>query len=85
MADGAIKYFGLGSTWPGPPLLSSEMVHWAVRLILECSPKATIECLRAAWENDLRPDLSTCTVPTLVLHGENDQVAPLDLCGRVAA
>ena len=83
--DGAIKYFGLGSRWPEPPVLSSEMVQWAVRLILECSPKAVIECQRAMWETDFRPDLRACTVPTLVIHGDNDQSAPLDLCGRRTA
>jgi pimeloyl-ACP methyl ester carboxylesterase len=85
MADGAIKYFGLGSTWPGPSLLSSEMVQWAIRLILECSPKATIECFRVSAQTNFLPDLPACTVPTLILHGENDQIAPLELCGRRTA
>ncbi|MBO0783021.1 MAG: alpha/beta hydrolase [Ktedonobacteraceae bacterium] len=85
MADGAIKYFNLGSTWPGPELLSSEMVQWAVRLILECTPKATIECFRVSAQTNFLSDLPACTVPTLVLHGDSDQIAPLDLCGRRAA
>lgn len=79
-ADGAIKYFGLGSTWPLPPMLSSEMVQWAIQLILECSPKAVIECQRALWTTDLRPDVHTMTVPTLLIHREKDQNAPLDFC-----
>ncbi|GHO90604.1 arylesterase [Reticulibacter mediterranei] len=85
MTDGAIKYFGLGSTWPGPPQLSAEMVQWAIRLILECSPKATIECFRTSAQTDFLPDLPSCTVPTLILHGENDQIAPLNLSGRRTA
>lgn len=82
MDSGAIKYFNLGSMWPGPELLSSAMVQWAVRIILECSPKASIECQLTSGTTDIRPDLSACTVPTLILHGDNDQIAPLDLCGR---
>ncbi|GCE06629.1 alpha/beta fold hydrolase [Dictyobacter aurantiacus] len=82
MTDGAIKYFNLGSTWPAAPLLSSEMVQWAIRLILECSPKASIECFRISAQTNFLPDLRACTVPTLVLHGENDQIAPLDMCAR---
>ncbi|WP_126583000.1 alpha/beta fold hydrolase [Tengunoibacter tsumagoiensis] len=85
MTDGAIKYFGLGSTWPAPPQLSSEMVQWAIRLVLECSPKAAIECFRTNAQTSLLPDLPACTVPTLILHGENDQIAPLHLCGRRTA
>jgi non-heme chloroperoxidase len=85
MTSGAIKYFGLGSSWPGPEVLSSEMVQWLIRLILQCSPKATIECRRAVNETDFRPDMRSFTVPTLLIHGDNDQTAPLDLCGRRTA
>jgi pimeloyl-ACP methyl ester carboxylesterase len=83
--DGAIKYFGLGSTWPWPSVLSHELVQWAIRLILESSPKAIIECMRALWETDFRPDMSAFSVPTMVIHGDNDQNAPLELCGRRTA
>jgi pimeloyl-ACP methyl ester carboxylesterase len=82
MGTGAITYYSLGSAWPGPELLSPEMIQWSIRLILECSPKACIECQRTASTTDVRPDLPACTVPTLVLHGDNDHIAPLDLCGR---
>jgi non-heme chloroperoxidase len=86
MESGAIKYFGLGSTWPiGAEVLSSAMVQWMVRLILEVSPKAILEFSRATNETDFRPEMSACTVPTLVIHGEKDQGAPLDLCGRRTA
>jgi non-heme chloroperoxidase len=85
MASGAIKYFGLGSTWPGAEVVSSEMVQWMVQLILESSPKAILECRRAINETDFRPDLPACTVPTLLIHGEQDQTAPLNLCGRRTA
>ena len=85
MASGAIKYFGLGSMWPGAEVLSSAMVQWVVQLILESSPKAILECMRATNETDFRPDLPACTVPTLIIHGDKDQGAPLDLCGRRTA
>jgi non-heme chloroperoxidase len=81
MKSGAIKYFGLGSTWPGTEVLSSAIVQWVIRLILESSPKAILEIIRATNETDFRPDLSACTVPTLVIHGDKDQGAPLELCG----
>lgn len=85
MMHGALKYFGLGSNWPAGPQLSDAMVQWAIRLILECSPKAAVECFRTIALVDFRPDLAACTVPTLILHGDNDQTAPLDLCARRAA
>ncbi len=86
MEDGAIKYFGLGSRWPiGGEVLSSAMVQWMIRFILEASPKAILELSRSAIEADFRPEMSACTVPTLVIHGGKDQGAPLDLCGRKTA
>jgi pimeloyl-ACP methyl ester carboxylesterase len=73
MDSGAIKYFGLGSTWPGTEVLSSATVQWVVRLILESSPKAILEIIRATNETDFRPDMAACTVPTLIVHGNKDQ------------
>jgi non-heme chloroperoxidase len=76
-ADGAIKYFGLGSKWPQPGVVSSEMIQWLTHLILETSPKAAIECFRSSWETNFRSDMRSFTVPTLIIHGDNDQNAPL--------
>lgn len=42
------------------------------------------DCIQAFSETDLREDLKKCTVPTLVLHGDDDQVVPLDTTGKVA-
>ncbi len=81
---GVIRYFGLGSQWPGQEVVSDEMAQWLVRLVLETSPKANIECFRALWYTDFRPDMSAFTVPTLIIHGANDQNAPL-LCGQRTA
>jgi non-heme chloroperoxidase len=42
------------------------------------------ECIKAFSETDLRDDLKKFTVPTLVLHGDDDQVVPLETTGKVA-
>ena len=81
---GAIKYFGLGSNWPQPELVSPEMIQWLTNLILEVSPKANIECFRSFWQTDFRPDMRSFTIPTLIIHGDNDQNAPL-LCAQRTA
>jgi non-heme chloroperoxidase len=83
--DGAIAFFGLGSTWPEPPVLSSEMVNWTIQLLLDSSPKAVIELRRTAFETDFRPDMRAFSVPTLIIHGDNDQSAPLEMTGRRTA
>src|SRR5574341_897168 len=84
-AEGTIKFFGLGSTWPQPPSISPEMIEWGNRLILAASPRALIDCWRAMWQADFGPDISAFTVPTLVIHGDNDRNAPPELCGQPTA
>ena len=43
------------------------------------------ECIKAFSETDMRDDLKKMTIPTLVLHGDDDQVVPLETTGKVAA
>ncbi|NOU29496.1 MAG: alpha/beta hydrolase [Polyangiaceae bacterium] len=45
---------------------------------------AQYECVKAFSETDLREDLKKITVPTLVLHGDDDQIVPLEITGKVA-
>ncbi|SOC20305.1 alpha/beta fold hydrolase [Thalassospira xiamenensis] len=46
---------------------------------------AQYECIKAFSETDLREDLKKMTIPTLVIHGDDDQIVPLDTTGKVAA
>jgi pimeloyl-ACP methyl ester carboxylesterase len=61
--------------------ISPEMIQWAVGLFFQASPKAMIDMIRTMSETDLR----AFTVPTLIIHGDADQSAPLDLTGRKTA
>jgi non-heme chloroperoxidase len=45
---------------------------------------AQYECIKAFSETDLREDLRRCTVPTLVIHGDDDQVVPFETTGKEA-
>jgi len=49
------------------------------------SLKAHYDCITAFSETDFREDLKKMTIPTLVLHGDDDQVVPLATTGRLAA
>lgn len=64
--------------------VSDEMLDWAQVHALKASPKATIDCVRAFSETDFRADLPKLTVPTLVIHGDDDQTVPIDISGREA-
>ncbi len=84
LRDAAMSFFALGSSWPLPGL-SSEIVENALQIVLQTSPKALVETLRAHWKTDFRSDLAAFSVPTLVIHGEQDQSAPLEVIGRPTA
>jgi non-heme chloroperoxidase len=43
------------------------------------------ECIAAFSETDFRADLAQLDVPTLVIHGDDDQVVPFDVGGRSSA
>jgi non-heme chloroperoxidase len=47
--------------------------------------KAEYDCIKAFSETDFRGDLAKFDVPTLVLHGEDDQIVPIDGGGRLSA
>ncbi|HDV8890630.1 TPA: alpha/beta hydrolase [Raoultella planticola] len=52
---------------------------------LQGSIKALYDCIKAFSETDLREDLRKMTIPTLVIHGDDDQIVPFETCGKVAA
>jgi pimeloyl-ACP methyl ester carboxylesterase len=67
------------------PETSPEMIQWAVRMCLQASLKALIDCNRADVETDFRAELPKITSPTLVIHGDKDVSTPLELTGRKTA
>lgn len=49
------------------------------------SLKAHYDCIEAFSISDFREDLKKMTIPTLVLHGDDDQIVPLATTGALAA
>ena len=47
--------------------------------------KNEYDCIKAFSETDFTEDLKSITVPTLVLHGDDDQIVPIDDSGRLSA
>jgi non-heme chloroperoxidase len=47
--------------------------------------KNTYDCIKAFSETDFTEDLKKFDVPTLILHGDDDQIVPIDAAGRAAA
>ena len=67
------------------PETSAAMKQWGSALLLQCSLPVVIACHKATTATDFRADLSRISVPALVIHGDLDVSAPLELTGRPTA
>jgi non-heme chloroperoxidase len=47
--------------------------------------KGAYDCIKAFSETDLTEDLQRIDVPTLIIHGDDDQIVPIDASARRAA
>jgi non-heme chloroperoxidase len=50
-----------------------------------CGYPASYECIKAFSETDLTEDLKKFDVPTLILHGDDDQIVPIVAAGLQSA
>jgi len=47
--------------------------------------KAVYDCIKAFSETDFTEDLKKIDVPTLIIHGDDDQIVPIDDSARLSA
>ena len=82
--DGFLKdFFSTGKTLLGSrTLVSDEAREYHLDIASGASPKGTLDCTAAFAMTDFRPDVAAMTVPTLVLHGDSDQVVPFEVSGK---
>ncbi len=52
---------------------------------MQAGHKNTYDCIKAFSETDFTEDLKKFNVPTLVVHGDDDQIVPIDAAGRASA
>jgi non-heme chloroperoxidase len=45
---------------------------------MQCGLKAAFDCIKAFSETDFSEDLKKIDVPTLILHGDDDQIVPIN-------
>jgi pimeloyl-ACP methyl ester carboxylesterase len=65
--------------------VSQGILTWTTIMALQAGLKGTLDCVNAFSETDFRPDLKKFNLPTLVMHGDDDQIVPIDLTARAAA
>jgi non-heme chloroperoxidase len=52
---------------------------------MQAGSKATYDSIEAFFHSDFRADLKKVDVPTLVIHGADDQIVPIETTGRATA
>jgi pimeloyl-ACP methyl ester carboxylesterase len=65
----------------GGKLISDPAVHLSWNIAAGASPKGTLDCV-SAWLTDFRNDLKRIEIPTLVMHGDADQILPIAATGK---
>lgn len=58
--------------------VSEKQLHYNWSIAAAASPKGTIDCVNAFGLTDFRPDVKKIDIPTLFIHGDEDQVVPIE-------
>jgi len=80
LASGPFFGFNRPGAKPSQGLIDS---FWAQGV--QAGHKATYDCIKAFSETDFTADLKKFNVPTLIVHGDDDQIVPIDAAGRASA
>jgi pimeloyl-ACP methyl ester carboxylesterase len=75
-------FFGVG--FLSQPI-SDGLLDYYRMLASMASPRATKVCMNAFIHTDFSKDLQYITVPTLIIHGDDDKTVPIDITSRKLA
>jgi 3-oxoadipate enol-lactonase/4-carboxymuconolactone decarboxylase len=64
---------------------SAAIRRWGRQIVGRSTPAAAIRLYECLYEIDLRPQVAQITLPSLIIHGEADQIVPLDAAEWLAA
>jgi pimeloyl-ACP methyl ester carboxylesterase len=65
--------------------LSSSLLDYFKMLCSFASPHATLECAKAFSTTDFRKEMETVNVPTLIIHGDEDEIVPIEVSSEKSA
>lgn len=69
---------------PGAKVSQGLIDAWCAQGVM-AGQKSTYDSIAAFSATDFRADLAKFDIPTLVIHGDDDQVVPIDVAGRASA
>src|SRR5579871_1364162 len=73
-----------GYNRPGAKISEGVRQHWWLQGMMG-GMKAHYDCIKAFSETDFTEDLKKFDVPTLILHGDDDQIVPIGAAGLMSA
>ncbi len=76
------SFFGIAGAGPS---ISEGMQQWTFGMSMQAGLPALSDCVTTFAETDFRQDLAGIDLPTLILHGGADQLAPVGATCRRAA
>ncbi len=77
-----MQFYGFNR--PGAKTIEGVVGNWWRQGMIG-SAHAQYECIKAFSETDFTADLEAITVPTLVMHGDDDQIVPFADAGLLSA
>ena len=75
-------FFGFNR--PGAKVSQGLINSWTAQG-MQAGHKNTYDSIKAFSETDFRDDLEKFDKPTLVIHGDDDQIVPIDAAGKASA
>jgi non-heme chloroperoxidase len=73
-----------GNNRPGANVSEGmRLAFW--RQGMQAGARNAYECIAAFSATDFRPDLAKFDIPTLVIHGDDDQIVPYEVGGKASA
>lgn len=66
----------------GNDLVSEPFRLYNRDIAAAASPKGTLDCIAAFSKTDFRDDLAKFTIPTLIIHGDADEIVPFEYSGK---
>jgi len=80
--DITLPFYGYNR--PGAKISEGIREHWWLQGMMG-GVKAHYDCIKAFSETDFTEDLKKIDVPTLILHGDDDQIVPIAASGLMSA
>ncbi len=80
--DITLPFYGYNR--PGAKISEGIREHWWLQGMLG-GVKAHYDCIKAFSQTDFTEDLKKFDVPTLVMHGDDDQIVPIGAAGLMSA